>query len=66
MLLITLSEIILSLGVKVKTKKSFEPNFSFISWRYLRSGSPSIKSVSDDASNLKSLELYQKIKLSKL
>jgi len=32
-----------------------------ISFKYLRSGSPSINNVSDDASNLKSLEKYQKL-----
>ena len=49
-------EVIFSFGVSVKTKNSFAPNFSLISFKYLRSGSPSINKVSEEASNLKSLD----------
>ena len=55
-LLIEFSEIIDSFGVKVKTKNSFELYLLLISFKYCRSGSPSISNVSEEASNLKSLE----------
>ena len=44
--------------VKVSTKNSFAPYLSVISRKYFKSGSPSIKRVSDDASSLKSFEKY--------
>ena len=47
-------------GVKVSTKNSLAPYLSFISFRYFKSGSPSIRSVSDDASSLKFLLKYPK------
>ena len=40
----------------VKTKNSFEPYLFVTSFKYSRSGSPSINNVSDEASSLKSLE----------
>ena len=50
-----------SLGVYVRTKKSLDPYRSVISFKYSRSGSPSINKVSEDASNLKSFEKYPKL-----
>ena len=55
-LLIETSETIPSFGVYVKMRNSLEPYFCEISWRYLRSGSPSINKVSEEASSLKFLE----------
>ena len=55
-LFIEASETIGSFGVYVRTKNSLEPYLSVISLKYSKSGSPSIKSVSEDASSLKSLE----------
>ena len=51
-----LSDAISSLGVKVKIRNSFEPYLSLTSFKYFKSGSPSIKSVSEEASTLKSFE----------
>ena len=45
-----------SFGVYVKIKNSLEPYLFVISLRYLRSGSPSINKVSEEASSLKSFE----------
>ena len=39
-----------------RIKNSFDPYLSVTFFRYARSGSPSINSVSEDASNLKSFE----------
>ena len=50
------SDTIESFGVYVKIRKSLEPYLLEISSRYFKSGSPSISKVSEDASNLKSLE----------
>ena len=55
-LLIEFSEIISSLGVKVKIRNSLELYLSVISFKYFKSGSPSINNVSEEASNLKSFE----------
>ena len=46
----------LATGVYVKTKKSLVSYVWFVSLKYLRSGSPSSKSASDDASKLKFLD----------
>ena len=54
-------EIIFSLGVYVRTKNSLAPYLSVISFKYLRSGSPSIRRVSEEASSLKFFALYPKL-----
>ena len=56
----------LSLGVYVRIRKSLEPYLLDISCKYFKSGSPSINKVSEDASNLKSLELYPILKSAKI
>ena len=55
-LFIEASVTIPSLGVYVRIKNSLDPYRSEISCKYVKSGSPSINKVSDEASSLKSLE----------
>ena len=45
-----------SLGVYVRIKNSLDPYLSEISFKYAKSGSPSISRVSDEASSLKFFE----------
>ena len=45
-----------SFGVYVSTKKSLALYLLLISFKYSKSGSPSKSKVSEEASNLKSLE----------
>ena len=59
-LLTELSEVISSLGLYVRTRNSFDPYLLFTSFKYCKSGSPSMRRVSEEASSLKFLELKLK------